>query len=94
LYIEITKQVRTRLELSPDQQFVLVIKKGFRVVSLENLQSNEEKLNLLARLSQEKLLVILLNDRPCHKDLASNLDTVKNQITAEVSDVRIFRANS
>jgi hypothetical protein len=44
---------------------VLVIKKGFRVVSFENLQNNEEKLNLLARLSSERLLVVMLNDRPC-----------------------------
>lgn len=44
---------------------MLVIKKGFRVVSFENLQNNEEKLNLLARLSSERLLVVMLNDRPC-----------------------------
>ena len=65
MYFEITKQIRTRLEFSPDQQFVLVIKKGFRVVSFDNLQHNEDKLNLLARLLQERLLVALLNDRPC-----------------------------
>jgi hypothetical protein len=41
------------------------MKKGYRVVSFENLEHNEDKLNLLARLSQERLLVVLLNDRPC-----------------------------
>ena len=48
-----------------DQKFVLVIKKGYRVVSFDNLETNEEKLSMLARLSHEKLLVVLLNDRSC-----------------------------
>jgi hypothetical protein len=51
----------------------LVRKKGFRVIQFDDLPTDEIKVELLNEISAHKILVILVNERMCEKDVEKNI---------------------
>ena len=55
----------------------LVRKKGFRVIQFDDLPTDEIKVELLNEISAHKILVILVNERMCEKDVEKNIVQVE-----------------
>ena len=71
--------------LLPNQLIEIVRRKGYKIVHFDVEQTCKDRHELLHELTNQKLLVVLLNEKMCEKDLNRNLFQVQKQISKEVS---------